>query len=234
PGEQGNVVFAAHRDTFFRPLREIRKEDRITVTTTQGTHHYTVDSSEVVDPDATEVLQASSQPLLTLITCYPFYYVGHAPKRFVVRARELIEEPAPKPEPSVISQAAPPPEPPISKPSRRGSRRTRSERALARAAASPVEAVGPKKPPAAPPPLQANAIEPKPPAEPAAEQHKTEAPPQPEKTGETSLTQVAAQNAGPIARKIRRLNPVRLFGRLGRLVRRPDQPNPDQPEEALP
>lgn len=88
PGMPGNVVLAAHRDTFFRPLRNIREGDRITITTTHGIHDYWVQSTAVVDPDDTQALRASLRPTLTLVTCYPFSYVGTAPKRFVVQAHE--------------------------------------------------------------------------------------------------------------------------------------------------
>src|SRR5665213_1377720 len=86
PGQPGNVVLAAHRDTFFRSLRDIRQGDVITVTTESGNRTYTVESTEVVDPAAISVMDPTLKPTLTLITCYPFYYVGHAPKRFIVRA----------------------------------------------------------------------------------------------------------------------------------------------------
>ena len=86
PGQAGNVVLAAHRDTFFRSLRNIRRGDLVQVTTPQGVSNYAVDSTEVVKPTETGVMAATATPTLTLITCYPFYYVGHAPKRFIVRA----------------------------------------------------------------------------------------------------------------------------------------------------
>jgi sortase A len=86
PGESGNVGIAGHRDTFFRGLRNIQRNDEITLTTSHGSFHYVVDFVELVGPNDTEVLDESDQPLLTLVTCYPFYYVGPAPKRFVVRA----------------------------------------------------------------------------------------------------------------------------------------------------
>jgi sortase A len=89
PGQTGNVAIAGHRDTFFRGLREIRAGDTITLTTPRGTYSYGVDSAVVVDPHSVYLLKASSSPELTLITCYPFYYVGPAPDRFVVRARRL-------------------------------------------------------------------------------------------------------------------------------------------------
>lgn len=86
PGQEGNVVLAGHRDTFFRSLRHIRKGDLVQVTTPYGIRTYTVDSTEVVKPTETGVMASTATPTLTLITCYPFYYVGHAPKRFIVRA----------------------------------------------------------------------------------------------------------------------------------------------------
>jgi sortase A len=89
PGQAGNVALAAHRDTFFRPLRNIRKGDVITVDTLHGSYRYAVKSIQIVWPSDTQVLNASNQPELTLITCYPFYYVGSAPRRFIVHAVQL-------------------------------------------------------------------------------------------------------------------------------------------------
>jgi sortase A len=89
PGQQGNVAIAGHRDTFFRGLRNIRKDDEITLTTLNGTYRYRVDSTQVVAPEHTEVLDDSGEAILTLVTCYPFYFVGSAPKRFVVRAHRI-------------------------------------------------------------------------------------------------------------------------------------------------
>ena len=87
PDEPGNVALAAHRDTFFRPLRHIAPDDRITLSTPDGVYHYVVESTELVGPKDVRVLDPSRDPELTLITCYPFYYVGPAPKRFIVHAR---------------------------------------------------------------------------------------------------------------------------------------------------
>jgi sortase A len=87
PDEPGNVAIAAHRDTFFRPLRHIAPDDRITLSTPDGVFHYVVESTELVGPKDVRVLDPSRDPELTLITCYPFYYVGPAPKRFIVHAR---------------------------------------------------------------------------------------------------------------------------------------------------
>jgi sortase A len=89
PGQTGNVVLAAHRDTIFRSLRNIRKGDLVQVTTPYGIRTYAVDATEVVKPTETGVIAATATPTLTLITCYPFYYVGHAPKRFIVRASQV-------------------------------------------------------------------------------------------------------------------------------------------------
>lgn len=95
PGERGNVAIAGHRDTFFRALRNIRKDHQITLTTLSGSYRYRVDSTNVVAPEDTEVLDHSEEAILTLVTCYPFAFIGHAPQRFVVRAhRETAAAPS--------------------------------------------------------------------------------------------------------------------------------------------
>ncbi len=76
PGASGNVAIAGHRDTFFRALRQIRKDDEITFTTVQGTYHYQVASLGEVEPQDVQVLKPTDHPTLTLITCYPFNYIG--------------------------------------------------------------------------------------------------------------------------------------------------------------
>jgi sortase A len=86
PGEGGNVGVAGHRDTFFRPLRLIRKDDAIHLTTHDQELQYRVVSINIVQPEDVQVLQPVGQETLTLITCYPFDFVGPAPKRFIVRA----------------------------------------------------------------------------------------------------------------------------------------------------
>jgi sortase A len=86
PGGDGNVVLAAHRDTFFRPLKDVREGDDIELTTPQGRYGYKVEATQVVDPGRTDLLEAEGPPRLTLVTCYPFYLVGSAPDRFIVRA----------------------------------------------------------------------------------------------------------------------------------------------------
>lgn len=88
PGAIGNIGIAAHRDTFFRSLREIRANDRLTFTTPIRTFEYEVESTEVVDPKNVGVLGATADAELTLVTCYPFNYIGPAPRRFIVHARQ--------------------------------------------------------------------------------------------------------------------------------------------------
>lgn len=86
PEKRGNVGIAGHRDTFFRPLHNIRRNDTIQLTTLHGSYKYRVVSTSIVDPSDVRVLRATSQDTLTLVTCYPFYFIGAAPKRFIVRA----------------------------------------------------------------------------------------------------------------------------------------------------
>ena len=86
PGFPGNVGLAAHRDLHFRALRDIVLGDRIRMTTPSGTFEYRVSGTQIVEPDATWVLDAPPPVALTLVTCYPFRYVGRAPKRFIVQA----------------------------------------------------------------------------------------------------------------------------------------------------
>lgn len=87
PGANGNVVIAGHRDTHFRVLKDIREGDEVTLTTGTNEYRYRVSGTSVVSPADTSSLQSSSNPILHLVTCYPFYWVGAAPKRFVVEAR---------------------------------------------------------------------------------------------------------------------------------------------------
>jgi sortase A len=86
PGGLGTLGLAGHRDTYFRPLRSIQTNMDIRVVNAEGVYHYSVDSTEVVTPENVSVLDIRDRPELTLITCYPFYYVGAAPKRFIVHA----------------------------------------------------------------------------------------------------------------------------------------------------
>ena len=89
PGERGNLVLAGHRDTFFRELRNIREGDEVNIKGPQGEFEYKVESTTIVNPDQTEVLEPGNGDTLTLITCYPFRYIGNAPQRFIVRASKI-------------------------------------------------------------------------------------------------------------------------------------------------
>jgi sortase A len=99
PGNIGNVGLAGHRDTFFRALRKIRADDVIELQTTAGTYRYMVKSTRIVTPRDVSVLNASGGETLTLVTCYPFYYVGSAPKRFIVHATQIGTNPPRQPLP---------------------------------------------------------------------------------------------------------------------------------------
>ena len=87
PGQLGNFVMIAHRDTFFRPLRDLEKGDTVQIVTTRGRFSYTVESLEVVAPEGVRLTAPKAEAIATLITCFPFNYVGTAPRRFVARAR---------------------------------------------------------------------------------------------------------------------------------------------------
>lgn len=88
-GEDGNLGIAGHRDGFFRPLKDIAIGDRFTLETFFGTKEYAVSSIEIVDPTELRVLAPTDTPTVTLVTCYPFYHVGNAPQRFIVKAEPL-------------------------------------------------------------------------------------------------------------------------------------------------
>lgn len=91
PEQGGNVGLAAHRDSFFRGLKDVQENDLITLKTLEGTYDYRVQWTAVVLPEETQVLQDTGAPALTLVTCYPFHYVGAAPERFIVRALRVEE-----------------------------------------------------------------------------------------------------------------------------------------------
>jgi sortase A len=96
PGEPGNVGLAGHRDTFFRSLKHIRLGDLITLSTSGAEYRFLVASTRIVDPSEISVLDPTSDEVLTLVTCYPFYFAGPAPDRFIVRAlRDHSAEDAP-------------------------------------------------------------------------------------------------------------------------------------------
>ncbi len=86
PGERGNVGIAGHRDGFFRVLKDIAVGDEIELETLAGIERFAVEQTMVVRPEDVWVLEPTPQPALTLVTCYPFYYSGKAPERFIVRA----------------------------------------------------------------------------------------------------------------------------------------------------
>ena len=89
PGRPGNCALAGHRDTFLRGLGGVRTDDIVRLVTPERTYTYRVEWGIVVDPHQVDVLDSTAVRSVTLITCYPFEYVGHAPKRFVVRARQI-------------------------------------------------------------------------------------------------------------------------------------------------
>jgi len=92
PGEGGNLGIAGHRDGFFRALRGIARGDLIEVQTHQRTYRYRVVATQIVAATDATPLADTSAPTVTLVTCYPFYYLGHAPQRFVVRGSYLAKE----------------------------------------------------------------------------------------------------------------------------------------------
>jgi sortase A len=93
PGQAGNIGIAGHRDTVFRPLRRIKVGDPLQLTTPDRTYRYRISKTLIVGPDDVYVLDPTERPTVTLVTCYPFEFIGHAPKRFIVQA-ELIADDA--------------------------------------------------------------------------------------------------------------------------------------------
>jgi sortase A len=93
PGEGGNMALAGHRDSFFRSLRDIEPEDTIQIVTQQRSYEYAVDWTEVVNPEDTWVLAPTDDTVLSLVTCFPFDWIGHAPRRFIVRASLVVPAP---------------------------------------------------------------------------------------------------------------------------------------------
>ena len=87
PGESGNIGIAGHRDTYFRILKDIRRNDEIRLQTSSGVARYEVDWIQITAPRDGDIVAPTSESALTLVTCYPFYYIGAAPERFVVHAR---------------------------------------------------------------------------------------------------------------------------------------------------
>lgn len=96
PGSRGNCVIAGHRDTHFRVLKDIQAGDEIVVESARGTFRYSVTDLKIVYPTNTKLIQpTASDAVLTLVTCFPFYYVGPAPKRYIVRAEMIGPEKPP-------------------------------------------------------------------------------------------------------------------------------------------
>lgn len=91
PGQPGNIGIAGHRDTTFRRVRHLKIGDTLRLATPEATFEYRIAETRIVDPDAVDVLAPTTQPSLTLVTCYPFTFIGNAPKRYILRA-VLTEE----------------------------------------------------------------------------------------------------------------------------------------------
>jgi sortase A len=104
PGQTGNIGIAGHRDTVFRPLKGIHIGDPLELTTGDRVYHYRVKKTLIVGPDDVYVLDPTNAPTVTLVTCYPFEYIGHAPRRFIVQA-ELVGDEARAPEPAKSGKA---------------------------------------------------------------------------------------------------------------------------------
>ena len=92
PGEPGNIGIAGHRDTVFRAIRRVKGGETIDLTTPDRVFHYKINRTSIVMPDDVYVLDPTPRPTLTLVTCYPFEFIGHAPKRFIVQAELVGEE----------------------------------------------------------------------------------------------------------------------------------------------
>jgi sortase A len=86
PGQDGNCIIAGHRDTHFRVLKDIRAGDEIILQTRDGEYRYRVETTQIVSPRDTKSLRRTADAQLHLVTCYPFYYLGSAPQRFIVQA----------------------------------------------------------------------------------------------------------------------------------------------------
>jgi LPXTG-site transpeptidase (sortase) family protein len=93
PGEPGNVGVAGHRDTIFRPVRHLRLGDPLVMTTADTIYRYKITRMAIVEPKDVFVLDPINKPSLTLVTCFPFDFIGHAPKRYIVGADLVAEEP---------------------------------------------------------------------------------------------------------------------------------------------
>jgi LPXTG-site transpeptidase (sortase) family protein len=86
PGDAGNTVIAGHRDTVFRPVRNLHVGDTLVLTTSEYVYRYHITGTRITDPADVDVLEPTTHRALTLVTCYPFTFIGRAPQRFIVRA----------------------------------------------------------------------------------------------------------------------------------------------------
>jgi len=93
PGDPGNIGIAAHRDGFFRRLKDVHVGDTIELASLTGKDNYAVDRIQIVSPDNVKVLEPGATPSVTLVTCYPFYFIGDAPRRYVVTASWVRDKP---------------------------------------------------------------------------------------------------------------------------------------------
>lgn len=93
PGSRGNIGIAGHRDTTFRALRDVKVGDPLMLTTADRTYEYRVSRTWIVEPTDVDVLDPTERAALTLVTCYPFSFIGSAPKRYIVRADLVAERP---------------------------------------------------------------------------------------------------------------------------------------------
>jgi len=104
-GQRGNLGIAGHRDGFFRGLKDVNVGDTVELETADGIQTYVIDEIKIVTPNDVSVLRSSETPALTLVTCYPFYFIGNAPQRYIVHA-SLIGDPKPRNEPAKASLKA--------------------------------------------------------------------------------------------------------------------------------
>ena len=92
PGEPGNIGIAGHRDTIFRPVRHLHIGDPLVLTTADHVYRYRVSKTSIVNPEDVYVLDPADHPTMTLVTCYPFEFIGHAPRRYIVHADLVVTE----------------------------------------------------------------------------------------------------------------------------------------------
>ncbi len=86
PHELGNIGIAGHRDGYFRGLKDVQPGDKLLLATLEGPKHFVINTTQIVEIDELDLLQDTTEQTVTLVTCYPFYFVGHAPQRFIVTA----------------------------------------------------------------------------------------------------------------------------------------------------